>query len=170
MSRYNLFATPSKKEYFNTLHEKLHAKFPDDNEEFLLEAASVAGLLASIAYIDFHIHEEEREFMNRSLIHWMEYPPEKAQIIAEVAISDIVELSGVENYTYTEALSELLDKEGRYALLETLFELAASDGGVTEKEGEEIRIICKGLKLEHRHFIAARASVLDYLNSLSPKN
>ena len=92
-------------------------------------------------------------------------PKKRPIIISELAISDIKELSGVENYTYTEVLSQILDKNDSYGILEVLFELAASDGGVSEKESEEIRIICRGLKLEHKHFISARATVLQYLDS-----
>ena len=56
--------------------------------------------------------------------------------------------------------------EERYSLLKALFSIAASDGQVEEKESEEIRIISKGLRLQHQDFISARASVLDKIKSL----
>ncbi len=166
MAFRNFLQNSRKEEYFNTLHKTLREKFPEDKEEQLIESACTAGLLASVAYVDFNIHQNEQDFMEQSLIHWMEYSAEKARGIAKLAISDIKELAGVENYTYTEILSRILDENDRYGILEVLFELAASDGGVSEKESEEIRIICRGLKLEHKHFISARATVLEYLDSL----
>ena len=156
----------SQKKYFNTLHETLQKRFPENNEEEILESACIAGLLACVAYIDFDIHKNEKSFIEQSLIHWMKHSSEQARIIADLAISDIKELAGVENYTYTDALSHILEEDDRYGLLEVLFELAASDGGVSEKESEEIRLICQGLKLEHKHFISARATVLKHLNIL----
>ena len=162
----NFLKAPQREEYFNTLHKTLREKFPEDNEEQLIESACTAGLLTSVAYIDFDINPNEQNFMEESLTRWMGYSTDKARIIAELAISDAKELSGVENYTYTEALSRILDENDRYEILEVLFELSASDGGVSERESEEIRIICRGLKLEHKHFISARATVLQYLDSL----
>ena len=166
MAIWDIFKNAPNKNYFNTLHQKLHKTFPEDDEEQLLQSACIAGLLASVAYVDFDIHANEQSLMENALIHWMDYPENKAQMIANLAISDIKELAGVENYTYSEALANLLDKDDCYELLEVLFELAASDGGVTEKESQEIRIISKGLKLDHRHFIAARAAVVTRLESL----
>ena len=47
-----------------------------------------------------------------------------------------------------------------------LFSVAASDGNADNLESEEIRTISKGLGLEHKHFVAARMSVKEYLGSL----
>ena len=170
MAIWDLFKKSPQKTYFNTLHKKLHEKFPDDDEDELIRTACIAGLFASVAYIDFEIHRNEQSLMEKSLVHWMDYPPEKARAVSGIAFSDTKELAGVENYTYSEALASLLDEQNRYGLLEALFELAASDGGVSEKESEEIRIIAKGLKLSHRHFLSARATVLEYLDALKGIN
>ena len=155
-----------KREYFNTLHQKLAHQFPEDDEEELSACACIAGLLASTALSDLIVHEKEKAFMVQSLVHWMDYPEEKAHLMAQVASEDARELVGMENHTYTRALSELLDKNQRYGLLETLFEMAASDGGVSERESEHIRTVCRGLGLEHHHFVSAKAQVLEFLDSL----
>jgi hypothetical protein len=47
--------------------------------------------------------------------------------------------------------------------------IAASDGGASSREAKEIRIIAQGLKLEHKHFISAQATVLEKLDALKKK-
>ena len=72
----------------------------------------------------------------------------------------------MEDHKYTDPLNDMLTNEQRYKVLEGLFALAASDGNAEQLESEEIRIISKGLLLEHKHFISARATVLNSLGAL----
>jgi uncharacterized tellurite resistance protein B-like protein len=84
----------------------------------------------------------------------------------QIALVDVKALCGIENHMYTGPLSTLLSNNQRYALLKSLFKIAASDGKAEQVESEEIRLICKGLLLEQKHFIAARATVADSLDAL----
>lgn len=156
----------SQEKYFNALHKKLAGRLPTDDPEEVKACACIAGLLASMALRDFILHEDEKKYMIQSLVHWMDYSVEKASFIADLAEEDGKELVGMENHTYTRVLKDILDRDQRYGLLETLFELAASDGGVSENESEGIRTICRGLGLEHHHFVSAKAKVLKFLDSL----
>lgn len=148
------------------LHGRLRGMFPGDGEEALAEAACVAGLLASVATRDLVVHDGERAHMRDALVHWMGWPAAKAEAVSGAAIDDARELAGVEDHAYSEALAGLLPEDDRHSLLEALFEMAASDGGVSEQESEHIRLLARGLGLGHRHFVSARASVRSRLDAL----
>ncbi|MFT6604717.1 MAG: putative tellurite resistance protein B-like protein, partial [Bacteriovoracaceae bacterium] len=91
---------------------------------------------------------------------------EEIDAIVAVSIDEIKDLSGLENHKYCPPLVEILEKDQRYGLLESLFQIAASDGNVEDNESEEIRLITTGLNLEHKHYISARATVLEFLGAL----
>lgn len=148
------------------LHQKISELLPEENEDELIKCACVAGLLASVAFIDFEIHENEEEFMKKSLLDWTNLTPLEVDAISKVAIDEIKELSGLENHLYCKPLNELMDNDEKYGVLESLFAMAACDHEVSHKESEEIRVIYMGLHLEHKHFVSARATVLDKLMAL----
>ena len=140
--------------------------FPDGDESRLITIACISGLMARIAWCDLDVHGSEVEQMKKSLGHWTQLPQKDIDAIVTVALEHTRELAGVESYRYTEFLSECFDTGKRFGLLKALFAVAASDGTVAEKEAEEIRIISRGLLLESKHFLAAKATVLEYLGSL----
>lgn len=153
-------------EFGNRLHKKISSLIPNENEQQQLNIACIAGLLASVAFVDFEIAPGEKESIIDALNNWSELSQEDSTTIATLAIEEIKDLSGLENHLYCYPLCENLSKDERYQLLKTLFAVAASDGGVEHRETEEIRQITTSLLLEHKHFISARASVLDKLDIL----
>lgn len=167
MAFWDIF-TPreEKKTDLGHLHSRLQELLPDHSERDMIVVACLAGLLARVAYIDFEIHKDEENQMIQALTKWTDLSEKLAKTVVQVAIESIKELAGLENHLYAHPLNEILDNSQKYAILETLFTIAASDGEVSSKESEEIRIICKGLRLEHKHFISARATVVEYLASL----
>lgn len=166
MAFFDFFKSPETNSFAGRLQQKVASLLPNsDNEEKLL-VACVAGLLARVAYIDFKIHESELLKMRGALNEWTDLDSHDIQAIVTLAIEEIKDLAGLENHTYCAPLNELLNPDQRYALLEGLFALAASDGEVESRESEEIRLITQGLRLEHKHFIAARATVLEHLKAL----
>lgn len=156
----------NSQEFGNKLHQKVTKLMPNADEKDQLHLACIAGLYARVAYVDMKIHPDEQSLMEKSLIQWGKFDQDQAQAITLMAIEHVQELSGLENHLYCIPLSENLSNEKRYGLLTSLFALAASDGGVDNNESEEIRHISKGLLLEHKHFISARATVLDKLDAL----
>jgi len=153
-------------DFSSQLHEKLFKRLPSHSEDNILIITCMAGLLARVAFIDFDFDERERKVMLESLEKIDDVTIEEANVIVDIAIEEIKSLSGLENHLYCYPISENLSLEKRYGIIQALFNLAASDDGVSEKESEEIRQINNGLLLEHKHFIAARAMVLDKLDSL----
>tara|TARA_R110002072_G_scaffold64203_1_gene159039 strand:- start:12842 stop:13372 length:531 start_codon:yes stop_codon:yes gene_type:complete len=161
----------TKKEYANGLHQKIEKLLEqktdvEHTEEEVVKIACISGLMARVAYIDFHIDDEEIKLIKESLNTWTKLSESEINIIADLAVKEVKELAGLENYLYTNGLKDLMDNDNKYQILETLFAIAAAHDGVDEKESEEIRTINHGLALEHKHFISARASVLKSLNAL----
>ncbi len=168
MKFWDIFKTSKRETTSQTsrLHQRLSTLLPDKNEDELIKSACVAGLLARVAYIDFDIHKNEKEFIKKSLKAWTNFKEKEVEAISKVAIEEIKDLAGLENHLYCHPLNKLMDNDEKYGVVESLFAMAASDHEVTGNESEEIRLINKGLRLEHKHFISARATVLEKLVAL----
>lgn len=148
------------------LYEKLSMKFPDYEEDKLIEVACIAGLLTRVAFVDLDIHEGEREIFAQSLKGFTDFDAEEIDAIASLAFEEIRELAGRENHLYVKHLNPIMEKDQRFQVVRALFAIAAGDGEIDNYESEEIRIIVRGLELSDMHFKAARAEVADKLKSL----
>lgn len=148
------------------LHAKIEELLPGRSEEEHILIACVAGLMARVAYVDFELHKNEEDLIGKSLSQWTQLNPQEIAAVEKLAIEEIQNLSGLENHKYCHPLNDILNNDQKYDLLVALFAIAAIDGEVEQLESEEIRIIAKGLLLEPKYFIAARATVVDYLKSL----
>ena len=167
MSFWNLFkddVETTKSE--SHLQSKIRELLPFAEEEKLITVACVAGLMARVAFSDLIIDPKEIEQMNQSLGDFAILDEDQTKATIQIALEDVKALCGIENHMYTEPLSTMLSKDQRYSLLKALFQIAASDGKAEDIESEEIRLICKGLLLEQKHFIAARATVAERLSAL----
>lgn len=152
--------------FSSRLHERIFSLFPAKDELFHLKAACLSGLMARIAYADLKIDDSEKETISKSLVTWMEMTETEANALADLCLEEIKDLAGIENHLYCLPIRESLSEMERYKIIETLFSIAAADGNVENQEAEEIRNINQGLLLEHKHFISARSTVLEYLGSL----
>jgi uncharacterized tellurite resistance protein B-like protein len=167
MAFWDIFGVSTQKESnLSTLHKKIQTLLPSATEDERILVACVSGLFARVIYIDLEVHKNEVQKMKDSLRQWTKLGLEEIEAIVTIAIDEIKDLSGLENHMYCPPLVEILDRDHRYGLLESLFQIAASDGTVEDNESEEIRVIATGLSLEHKHFISARATVLEYLGAL----
>ena len=167
MAFWDLFGSDDQKSTQHSgLYNKVKEFLPEATESELVLVACVSGLFARVIYIDFEVHKNEVVKMKSVLGHWTKLDAEKIKAIVELSIDEIKDLAGLENHLYAHPLVDIIERDQRYSLLESLFAIAASDGHVDEAESEEIRIIAKGLGLEHKHFISARATVLDYIGAL----
>jgi uncharacterized tellurite resistance protein B-like protein len=149
-----------------TLKAKLDQLLPDAKEEDLMQLACIAGLLARIVYVDLKVHPGEISSMREILSHWTDMLEFELDAIVLLTLEDHKELAGLENQIYTQHIRNSLSVDKKYNLLECLFAIAASDGEASNEESEEVRSICKGLGLDHQHFVSARATVKDKLAAL----
>ncbi|MBT7608144.1 MAG: hypothetical protein HN576_00205 [Bacteriovoracaceae bacterium] len=167
MSFWNLFKNEEQTTKSEShLQGKIRDLLPYAEEETLITVTCVAGLMARVAFSDLVIDPKEVEQMNQSLGDFAILDALQTKAAIQIALEDVKALCGIENHMYTDPLSTMLTSEQRYSLLKALFKLAASDGKAEQVESEEIRLICKGLLLENKHFIAARATVADSLEAL----
>ena len=151
---------------YSSLFSVLQNEYPQMNEEGILITSCVAGLLARVAYVDFHLDVKEQEVMKDLLGQFHFIANIDPCIVAQIAIKHIKEMAGLENHLYVHPLKNLLSKDERYNIIQSLFLIAASDGSVEVVESEEIRLITKGFELSNQHFLAARAEVAKFLKSL----
>lgn len=167
MGLWDIFKKQDLSDTFTSgLHQKLDLLFPNYPEDKICQIACISGLMARVAYIDFEIHPHEKEHMIDSLKRSHLLSDEEVEKITELALKEIKSLAGIENYKYARPLAESYNKNQRFTLLISLFQLAASDKEVLEIEVEELRLICKGLLLESKHFVTAKLQVAEYLKSL----
>ena len=167
MNFWNLFkSVENTTSSESQLHEKIRELLPDAKDDTHIIVACVAGLMAQVAFSDMVVEEEEVHQMKKCLKEFSQLTEDQVEATVQVALENVKSLCGVENYLYTDPLSTMLDINSRFSLLKALFQIAASDGKAEEIESEEIRLITKGLLLEHKHFIAARATVAENLQVL----
>lgn len=167
MAFWDIFKTKkTESEDLSTIHTKIKELLPNESEEKLIKTACISGLLARVATIDFEVHKDEMEEMIESLTNWGDLEKPDAENVVKIALDEITDLAGLENHKYCHPLNDIMKPKERYSLLKALFSIAASDGSVDESESEEIRVICMSLRLQHKDFISARASILDHLRAL----
>ena len=142
-------------------HSKKDRSSSDKKQEDILLIYCVAGLLTRVAYSDLIITDDEQQAMVTHLTKWSKIDHSIATQVMQIASQQMILLSGIENHKYCSPLITLLVESERYALLETLFHIANSDGETSPTEQEEIRSITIGLGLPHRYFTAARAKVMN---------
>jgi len=124
------------------------------SEEVLRKLSLAGGLMARVAYVDREVNEAEVDHMVAALQEHWGIPDQEAQLVAEVAISEIAK--NLDYYRLSREFFEVTSEKERQQFLDVLFDVAGGDGFATHKEIEEIRRISKMLKLTHRQFIAAK--------------
>ena len=155
-----------QKEFAGRLHQKIRKLLPKYDHKEQLKLACLAGLFARIAYADMDISDIEQQKISAILREWSDLEETEVQAVSKLACQEIVDLCGLENTRYCGPLAELMTTGQRMSVLTALFAVAAADGSVEHLESEEIRNVAKGLLLEHKHYISARATVLDKLKLL----
>lgn len=165
MSFWQKFSN-SKDDKRSSLEKILQKEFPDFSEEKLSKLASISGLLAVVAFADLVIEKSEVLAMKNTLKQWSTLDASECEAISKMAEEHAKELIDLENHLYANSLNELLSRDEKYYLVESLFEVAASDGAISNVESEQIRSITKGLRLEANLFLAARAKHSDKLDIL----
>ncbi len=157
----------SSQNFTSRLHQKVSQLLPNRSEEDHLKIACLSGLMARVAYNDLKIDDNERQVILDSLKKWTNVNDDEATAIADLCLSEVKDLAGIENHLYCLPLRESLSLEERFNIVVSLFAVAAADGNVENSESEEIRNINHGLLLEHKHYISARSTVLEKLGALN---
>jgi uncharacterized tellurite resistance protein B-like protein len=120
--------------------------------------ALAGGILATLARIEAGVAESERAKIVAALAQGWGLSPERAELVAEAAISESA--ASLDDYTLTYEFAQRTTVEERERFLEALFAVAAADGTISSEESAAISRITNSIRLEQRHFIAAKRRAL----------
>ena len=170
MSLLDLFrAAPKRKadrkSEIETLRKIGHAvsELPADRAKFI---AAFAFILGRVAAADLEVSDEEVAEMERIVERVGRLPEEQAILVVQIAKAQHALFGSTENFVVTQEFNRIATKAEKQALLHCLFAVSSSDHSINVKEDNEIRAICRELRLDHIDFIAARSVYREHLNVL----
>ncbi|HJS28577.1 MAG TPA: TerB family tellurite resistance protein [Anaerolineales bacterium] len=161
-------ASPNREDYFedfinNRIYYEIKQRTADQGGDFnlseqeLRKLALAGGICSRVARVDQDVSKAEYDRISQGIQRGWGLPPEKADLVAEVALSDISEDLDYLRLCWT--FFDVSDESERLRLLAALFSVAAADGAVSFDETEEIRSISNSLKLSHKQFIDAKLKI-----------
>jgi len=107
-------------------------------------------LLASVAHVDDHFHEEEKKALKKILKERFKFTPRELELIFEV-----IEDQARRGFDFHEVVTEfnrLYSYKDRLQTVDCFFVMAAADGEISHDESEEIRRITKAMHISHQVF------------------
>ena len=126
--------------------------------------AAFAYVLARAASADLTLAEAEAEEMRRTLAELANLAADEAELVVEIARSQVRLVGGTENYVVTREFKNLSTRIQRAQLLECLFAVAAADGTISSAESAEILAIAEELGFTRAEANAVRVKYRDRLS------
>jgi len=126
--------------------------------------AAFAYVLARVAHADLEIAEAEAEAMREIVRRHAGLQADEAELVVEIARSQVRMLGGTENYVVTREFRRISNREQRLRLLECLYAVAAADGSISAPEAHEIVAVAEELGLTRAEANALRARYRDQLS------
>ena len=131
--------------------------------------ACVALLLGRTANADLKITDAERKKLAELLSKRWGIDEKQASEVTAVSLEKSV-AHQVEDHLVLRELKECTDREERFEIMRSLFELASEDD-INSEENEALRLIAHSLEIGHRDFVALRSEWREYLSVLkNPSN
>lgn len=131
--------------------------------------AAFAYVLARGAGADLSVTDAEADEMRRIVSDLANLAPDEAELVVEIARSQVRLLGGTENYVVTREFKNLATRVQRAQLLECLFAVAAADGTVAPAESAEIIAIAEELGFTRAEANAVRAKFRERLSEFQSK-
>ena len=128
--------------------------------------AAFAYVLGRVAHADLEITDDESRAMERIVREKGGLSEGQSVLVVQMAKTQTLLFGGTENYLVTREFNEIANREQKLALLDCLFSVSASDGGVSTVESSVIRQIADELKLDHGDYVAVRSRYRDHLDVL----
>ncbi len=116
--------------------------------------ALAGGILAQVARVEAGVDEAERERIVHALEQGWGLARDRAELVAEAAIAESE--ASLDPYILTYEFAQRTTVEERVRFLDALFAVAAADGAISSEESAEISRIASSIRLEQRHFVAAK--------------
>lgn len=131
--------------------------------------AAFAYVLARGAGADLTLAAAEANEMRRIVTEIANLAPDEAELVVEIARSQVRLLGGTENYVVTREFKNLSTRVQRAQLLECLFAVAAADGTVAAAESAEIVAIAEELGFTRPEAHAVRAKYRERLSEFQKR-
>jgi len=128
--------------------------------------AGFAYLLGRVAHADLEISDEETGEMERVVVELGRLPEEQAIIVVQMAKTQNRLFGGTEDYLVSREFGKLASREEKLGLLECLFAVSASEGGISTVEDNEISKIAREIQLGRHDVVRARGEWREHLNVL----
>jgi uncharacterized tellurite resistance protein B-like protein len=134
------------------LRQAVKKKMPGADETSVEIVTAVTGLLASIAYADRTISDDESSHLQQELGRINGLSSEGVHAVSEVLHEHAVRLSSSFVGRFTRVLREELPEPHRAEVLDALLAMAAADGTISHDETVSLRNITGGLGLTQGHY------------------
>lgn len=161
---------PAVRRYFkNTLQKQLELKLKGSGLKIDLDKDNVyflclfGALLASVAQVDDHFHEEERKALRRILKERFEFSTREQKLLFEV-----IEEQARQGFDFHEVVTEFNNQapyRDRVSAVDCFWAIAAADGEISHAENEEVRRITKAMHIPHQVFKESKKKFLKQLKS-----
>jgi uncharacterized tellurite resistance protein B-like protein len=148
------------------LYQALRAELSEMDDESVLVASAIVGLLGAVAYADTEFSEVEMQRVRSELSRINGLSRDGVESVCSVLKDHIVEISTVQLPHYTRILRDLADHELRLQVVEMLVALADADEVITSSETNVIRQITNALGLTQREYNTIQQSYRDHLTVL----
>ena len=159
---------PAVNRYFkNTILKKLELKMKGSEREIDLESDKVyfvclfGALLASVAHVDDHFHEEEKKALRRILKDRYELSAGEQELLLEV-----IEEQARHGFDFHEVVTEFNSRvsyNDRVSAVDCFWAIAVADGEISHAENEEVRRITKAMHIPHQIFKESKKKFLKQL-------
>ena len=161
---------PAVNRYFkNTILKKLELKMKGSSQKVDLEDDNVyfvclfGALLASVAQVDDHFHEEERKALRKILKERYELSSGEQKLLFEV-----IEEQARHGFDFHEVVTEFNSRvsyNDRVSAVDCFWAIAVADGEISHAENEEVRRITKAMHIPHQVFKESKKKFLKQLKS-----
>lgn len=148
------------------LWDVVRRELPSADEETVSVVGAIAGLLVAVAYADRRYTQEEEAGVRRELQRVNGMTASGIDAICAILRENVIEVSTVQVPRYCRLLLDLGDRELRVEVLETLVDLAASDGVIDQAEVNLLRLTTTALGLGQDDYNAAQAKYRERLKTL----
>ncbi len=146
---------PAVHRYFkNTILKKLELKMKGSGFKIDLENDNVyficlfGALLALVAQVDDHFHEEEKKALKKILNERFEFSAKERKLLFEV-----IEEQARHGFDFHEVVTEFngrVSYKDRVSTVDCFWAVAAADGAISHEENEEVRRITKAMYIPHQ--------------------
>ena len=135
-------------------------RLPEDELYFI---CLFGTLLASVAYVDEHFHDKEKESLKRVLKERFSFTGKELELLMDVVEEQV--RRGFDFHEVTREFNHLYSYNDRVGTVDCFFAVAAADGEISYEESEEIRRITKALRIPHQIFKEAKIQALEQVRA-----